>query len=112
MSMSTIGRNEPCPCGSGKKFKRCHGSGAEAAPPAVSTPPIAPQTVPALLAQAGIWQRAGRLADAERAYRAVLDSIPDHPAALERLGVLAAQTGDARSALALLQRAARRDPSS
>jgi uncharacterized protein len=21
------GRNEPCPCGSGKKFKRCHGSG-------------------------------------------------------------------------------------
>ena len=21
-----IGRNDPCPCGSGKKFKRCHGS--------------------------------------------------------------------------------------
>ncbi|PID89364.1 MAG: hypothetical protein CSB01_02390 [Bacteroidia bacterium] len=20
-----IGRNEPCPCGSGKKFKSCHG---------------------------------------------------------------------------------------
>ena len=20
-----IGRNEPCPCGSGKKFKQCHG---------------------------------------------------------------------------------------
>lgn len=20
------GRNEPCPCGSGKKYKRCHGS--------------------------------------------------------------------------------------
>ena len=20
-----VGRNEPCPCGSGKKFKRCHG---------------------------------------------------------------------------------------
>ena len=20
-----IGRNEPCPCGSGKKFKNCHG---------------------------------------------------------------------------------------
>jgi hypothetical protein len=25
-----IGRNDPCPCGSGKKYKRCHGSGAEA----------------------------------------------------------------------------------
>jgi preprotein translocase subunit SecA len=21
----TVGRNEPCPCGSGKKFKFCHG---------------------------------------------------------------------------------------
>ncbi len=24
-----VGRNEPCPCGSGKKFKQCHGKGAE-----------------------------------------------------------------------------------
>jgi preprotein translocase subunit SecA len=23
----TVGRNEPCPCGSGKKFKQCHGRG-------------------------------------------------------------------------------------
>ena len=23
----TVGRNEPCPCGSGKKFKNCHGQG-------------------------------------------------------------------------------------
>ena len=23
-----VGRNEPCPCGSGKKYKRCHGTGA------------------------------------------------------------------------------------
>jgi chromosome segregation ATPase len=23
MAMSKVGRNEPCPCGSGKKFKRC-----------------------------------------------------------------------------------------
>ena len=22
-----VGRNEPCPCGSGKKFKQCHGKG-------------------------------------------------------------------------------------
>jgi preprotein translocase subunit SecA len=21
-----IGRNEPCPCGSGKKYKHCHGA--------------------------------------------------------------------------------------
>jgi hypothetical protein len=31
-----IGRNEPCPCGSGKKWKKCHGNPANAAkkPPA------------------------------------------------------------------------------
>jgi preprotein translocase subunit SecA len=23
--MPRVGRNEPCPCGSGKKFKHCHG---------------------------------------------------------------------------------------
>jgi len=22
---SKVGRNDPCPCGSGKKFKKCHG---------------------------------------------------------------------------------------
>ena len=22
---SKVGRNEPCPCGSGKKYKQCHG---------------------------------------------------------------------------------------
>jgi uncharacterized protein YecA (UPF0149 family) len=23
-----VGRNEPCPCGSGKKYKKCHGEAA------------------------------------------------------------------------------------
>ena len=23
-----VGRNDPCPCGSGRKFKVCHGAGA------------------------------------------------------------------------------------
>jgi preprotein translocase subunit SecA len=23
--MAKVGRNDPCPCGSGKKFKQCHG---------------------------------------------------------------------------------------
>ena len=23
--MMRVGRNDPCPCGSGKKFKQCHG---------------------------------------------------------------------------------------
>jgi preprotein translocase subunit SecA len=24
-AMDKIGRNDPCPCGSGKKYKQCHG---------------------------------------------------------------------------------------
>jgi len=26
--VSKAGRNEPCPCGSKKKYKKCHGAGA------------------------------------------------------------------------------------
>lgn len=29
-----VGRNDPCPCGSGKKFKKCHLNGE---PPAMAT---------------------------------------------------------------------------
>lgn len=29
----TVGRNEPCPCGSGRKFKKCHGLQSTAATP-------------------------------------------------------------------------------
>jgi uncharacterized protein YecA (UPF0149 family) len=25
-SLSAVGRNDPCPCGSGKKYKKCHGA--------------------------------------------------------------------------------------
>ena len=27
-SVPVVGRNDPCPCGSGKKYKKCHGAGA------------------------------------------------------------------------------------
>ena len=29
----TVGRNDPCPCGSGKKYKHCHGASGAAAQP-------------------------------------------------------------------------------
>ncbi len=32
--MAKIGRNEPCPCGSGRKYKKCHGEVASAPPAA------------------------------------------------------------------------------
>jgi preprotein translocase subunit SecA len=27
-SQDKVGRNDPCPCGSGKKYKKCHGVNA------------------------------------------------------------------------------------
>ena len=27
-SGAKVGRNDPCPCGSGKKYKKCHGAAA------------------------------------------------------------------------------------
>jgi len=34
-----VGRNDPCPCGSGKKYKKCHGAGE--GPPQGSGAPVA-----------------------------------------------------------------------
>jgi len=40
-----IGRNDPCPCGSGKKYKKCHGAAAAVAAGAgKSGDPSAPPT--------------------------------------------------------------------
>ena len=34
LKQSKVGRNDPCPCGSGRKYKKCCAGRAEAAPPA------------------------------------------------------------------------------
>ena len=31
-----VGRNDPCPCGSGKKYKKCHGADGGPPPPAAA----------------------------------------------------------------------------
>lgn len=47
--MKKTGRNEPCPCGSGKKYKRCHGS--------LDQPNIIPRQISAAEAEALYLQR-------------------------------------------------------
>src|SRR5688500_6211273 len=49
--------------------------------------------------------RAGRLAEAEKGYRAILQREPQHADSLNLLGVIALQTGNVESALTLVQRA-------
>ena len=60
------------------------------------------------LQRARAMHRAGRVAEAEQAYRAVLAMHPDHPDALHLLGVIAAQRGEEAGARDLLSRLWRR----
>ena len=40
--MGSIGRNEPCPCGSGRKYKKCHGAPVNTVDPLASLAGDAP----------------------------------------------------------------------
>jgi tetratricopeptide (TPR) repeat protein len=53
---------------------------------------------------------AGRFAEAERLYRRFLDQEPDHPDALNLLGVMLQDTGDLAGSIAVLSRAVAADP--
>lgn len=64
----------------------------------------------AMMEQAIAAQRAGRGADAETLYRAVLGRKADHPIANHNLGVLAAQRGDVPASLPLFLAALQADP--
>jgi tetratricopeptide (TPR) repeat protein len=67
-------------------------------------------TLAARLAEGLAAHQAGRLADAERRYDAVLAEAPGHFDALHLSGVLMVQTGRPGAAAERLQRAARADP--
>jgi len=97
-----VGRNDPCPCGSGKRYKQCHGAFGVAAPAAPSPD--------ALVARAVDAHRRGELDAAERDYRAALDAAPEHPYALHYLGVVDYQRGRPADALPRLTAAVARMP--
>ncbi|MDE2623497.1 MAG: tetratricopeptide repeat protein, partial [Betaproteobacteria bacterium] len=58
-----------------------------------------PDTLSNLLLQAVAHHREGRLHEAERIYRGILQAHPGHPDANHNLGVIAVQTGHAEAAL-------------
>jgi Tfp pilus assembly protein PilF len=66
--------------------------------------------VATLLGEAKSHHQAGRLAEAERAYRLVLQMSPEHPEALHALGLLAYRAGKLDLASELLGRAVRQHP--
>jgi tetratricopeptide (TPR) repeat protein len=71
-----------------------------------SPPPASPPAdVPALLERALALHRQGRLADAQTAYRQILQADPGHADSLHLLGLIAHQSGDLAQAAELIGRA-------
>ncbi|HEU0117790.1 MAG TPA: tetratricopeptide repeat protein [Alphaproteobacteria bacterium] len=66
----------------------------------------------ALLQQAVSAHQSGKLDEAERLYKSVLDSQPHHPDALALLGVVRGSRGDFDGAVGLITRAIEHDPKS
>jgi tetratricopeptide (TPR) repeat protein len=89
-----VRRNDPCPCGSGRRYKECHGKLAAA-------PPSADAQVQAALR----LHQQGQVAEAERRYRDILQAAPGHPMATHYLGLAAWHRGDAAEAERLMRAA-------
>lgn len=111
--MSGPGRNEPCPCGSGRKFKHCHGAaGAGALPRSAAPAPHAAASggAESVLAHALALHQRGALDEAEAAYLRVLAAQPGQYPAVLYLGIVRAQRGDWTAAVASFRDAAKRQP--
>lgn len=97
---ATARRNEPCPCGSGKRFKHCCGvAGNEAV-----VPPSALH-LRELADRALTLHQRGQITQAESLYRQVLAANPYHFDALQLLGVIRHQRGAFAEAELLIRRA-------
>ena len=115
--MVIVGRNQPCPCGSGRRYKECHGAiGAVSATPAAPSPPVAAAS-PAAPAPGQIERDdlrvaverglAGDFDGAEALARKVLSTAPGHPDALLIIGQCEYERGNTEAALHALLAAAR-----
>lgn len=117
--MSTVGRNDPCPCGSGKKYKRCclHQHEAAAAERAAAAAQAAAQLPPPGFA----WEdddglddasnrvvdlvHEGKLDEAEQAARDLLVRYPEVHDGFERLAMVYEARDDRAQAAEYYRRA-------
>ena len=95
-------RNQACPCGSGRRFKDCHGrAGANATDDAMAQR----KRVTTLMSEALAHQQARRPNQAESGYRAALELDPEQPDALHMLGVICLERGEREQAKAYVLQA-------
>jgi tetratricopeptide (TPR) repeat protein len=122
--MAKVGRNQPCPCGSGKKYKLCCLPADEAAEVAARGEPRRPPPLFGALPGRGPtvddgYERfehmsndavdlihAGKLEEAERLCQRLLDEFPDLPDGHIRLGQLFRARGEPTKAASHLRLAA------
>ena len=95
-------RNAPCPCGSGKRYKDCHG--------AIPPPPLTAGAVAPLLAKARRALAQGDAGQAEAAWREALATDPDEAEALFHLGNLERERSHHELAVGHYRRALLRAP--
>jgi len=112
--MKTIGRNDPCPCGSGKKFKQC------CIPASIDSSfsaqqraslPVGPDKVAELCARAHLLRTMGRLDEAVESYRQVLLIRPTFAEAHNSLGNALADQGRLDEAVTCYEQAILINPS-
>ncbi|MBL8308841.1 MAG: tetratricopeptide repeat protein [Burkholderiales bacterium] len=97
-------RNSPCPCGSGKRYKDCHGKIAPSPATAVGAGAL---NVDAVLQEALQWHQGGQIDAAVDRYARVLQVEPENPTALHFAGLSQYQQGQPSAALELMWRSVR-----
>ena len=104
-SIARLGRNDPCPCGSGQKYKLCCGETAEPTGGGFTPGGTAASHAAMLAEQADRLARTGRTGEAIAALRRAI-AVRDADAALhQRLGTLLLQAGRPDEAIASLRTA-------
>jgi predicted O-linked N-acetylglucosamine transferase (SPINDLY family) len=106
--MSAPNRNDPCPCGSGKKYKQCCLKGDENI---VLSKRSDVDKISRLIQEAIKLHQSGHLPQAEALYQQILKIEPNNSEALNLLGVIAHQVGRDEIAVELIKMAIRLKPS-
>jgi tetratricopeptide (TPR) repeat protein len=94
-------RNDPCPCGSGKRYKECHGKIGAAASAVVA---VASFDVDALIGEALQLHERGNVQAAVERYSRVLQQAPEHATALHFIGLAQYQSAQPSAALEAMWR--------
>lgn len=106
----SVGARDLCACGSGKRYKNCHGRGALKRDPRSMIGAAAATLADDRVRIAQELHRRRDVLGAEAIYRSVLAQSPDHRSAQHFLGVLLCEQEDLARALPLLKTSAERTP--